>query len=86
MQENTVNHGNSSIDTEDGKLSIEKTYGQSSSICDLLEVGVDGEMSSSEGGKGQIARKLTFEHEIIGQHHKGEEKELCIAVSWDSLL
>ena len=42
------------------------------SVPDLLEVGMDGEISSSEKGRGKIARKLTFGHEVMDQYHKGQ--------------
>ena len=42
------------------------------SVPDLLEVGMDGEISSSEKGRGQMARKLTFGHEVMDQYHKGQ--------------
>ena len=42
------------------------------SVPDLIEVGMDGEISSSEKGRGQIARKLTFGHEVMDQYHKGQ--------------
>ena len=45
------------------------------SVPDLLEVGMDGEISSSEKGRGQIARKLTFGHEVMDhQHPKGQSR------------
>ena len=71
FQETNLNNGDALEETEEENSVVEKRYGQGSSLSDLLEMGADGEISSSERGKGQIARKLTFGHEIIDQYHKG---------------
>ena len=55
----------------DSKLSVEKADIHCSSFSDLIEIGADGEVLSTEKGKGQIARKLTFGRETIDQFHKG---------------
>ena len=49
---------------------VDKKYDEGS-FSDSLEIGVDGEVSSSDKGRGQIARKLTFGHEVMDQYPKG---------------
>ena len=51
---------------------MEKECGQGS-LSDLLEMGVEDEVFSSEKGRGQIARKLTFGREIMNQYSQGFE-------------
>ena len=60
LQEKSIGNENTNKKEEQG------------SVPDLLEVGMDGEISSSEKGRGQMARKLTFGHEVMDQYHKGQ--------------
>ena len=88
IEESKYSNANALKESEKEASEVEKKYDEGS-FCDSLEIGVDGEVSSTDKGKSQIARKLTFGPEAMDQHPKGRYRIISfygLRVNFELLL
>jgi len=69
-EDSKSSNANALKESEKEASEVEKKY-EDGSFTDSIEIAMDGEVTASDKGRSQIARKLTFGHEVMDQYPKG---------------